>query len=104
MWKIFLRDAVQRWHEREIAEKIGVVNGAVCNRVCFDVPRHVMSLSAIDEKGKTALATVVCNGLWTKVDAISAGYKMTDNLCGMCGRHPDTLHDRLWNCQHPEVV
>ena len=51
MWKIFLRDAVQRWHEMDVAEKIGSVNGACCNRVCYDVPRHVMNLSAVDETG-----------------------------------------------------
>ena len=62
-----------------------------------------MRLSAVDDKGKKANATVACSGLWAKVDAISASYDLPDNLCWLCGLLPDTLHDRLWNCQHPEV-
>ena len=44
LWKIILRDAVQRSHGRELAVSIGLVQGGATNRVCLDVPRHVIRL------------------------------------------------------------
>ena len=28
---------------------------------------------------------------------------MDDTLCHLCGEHEDTIHQRIWRCQHPLV-
>ena len=104
LWNVILKDAVQRSHERELASRIGKVDGGGTGRVCLDVPRRVITFEATPEEGKRAIDNGVCNAVWTMADANAAGYNVPNDLCGLCGQHPDTLHNRLWVCQHPKVM
>ena len=74
------------------------------SRACMDIMRSVLNSSKLDAKEKSSLAALGCNAIWTKVRAEEHGYVLPDNLCSLCGVEADTVHHRLWQCKHPEVV
>ena len=48
----------------------------------------------------STIATLACNGLWTRQRQAEAGYIVPDTLCALCGLETDTLEHRLLWCQH----
>ena len=101
-WKGFLKASVQRMHERDLGLKTGYpeLRG---RRACVDVVRRVARSSKTPKEGARLLTTNACNGIWTKTRAKAAGYELEDSLCELCGLHEDTIHGRVWKCQHPPV-
>jgi exonuclease III len=104
LWNILLKDAVHRYHERELATRLVDIDGGTFARACTDVVTHVLAKKAVSENGKEALAGACCNSIWTLVDADAAGYVVDNVLCPLCGKHPDTIFGRTWICSHPSVV
>jgi len=104
MWNIYLKQAIHRMHERELATRLVDVDGSSFGRVCTDVLTHVLALKAVPSIEKEALASAGCNSLWTLVDAQAAGYLVDSTYCPLCGCHPDTLFGRVWVCSHPSVI
>ena len=43
------------------------------------------------------LTKIVTGGMWTMTRREKAGYKV-NNLCPLCGLHPDTEFDLIWKC------
>ena len=56
-----------------------------------------------NRKSLKLLAANSCNAVLTKLRTYQAGYDLSDVSCQLCGSHPDTIHQRLWKCQNPEV-
>ena len=102
-WQAFLRDSIQRMHERELGRKTGSADLKGL-RACLDIVRNVFRSSKTTPEGKNLLAVNTCNGLWTKCRASNEGYVVESTLCELCGEHPDTVHQRLWHCNHPRVA
>ena len=103
MWKLIIQQSVQRSHERELALKVGA-NDTCGQRLCADAVKKVLASSKTPSDGKLALATAACNGVWTKVRATEASFEVDSLKCHLCQADSDTLHHRLWQCQHSEVV
>ena len=102
LWRIHLDNAVQRLHERAL----GTRTGFTClrgRRVCVEVVKRVAKSARIPSLGQCHLMAAACNSVWTKVRARLSGYVLEDTLCAMCGTEQDTLHHRLWHCNHPKV-
>ena len=45
--------------------------------------------------------TVACDAIWTLTRLKAAGYEI-DTMCEKCGVEEDTLHHRVWRCQHSD--
>ena len=101
-WKGLLKAAVQRMHERELGLKTGYpdLRGF---RACVDVVRRISRSCRTSKDGARLLVTNACNGVWTRTRAKAAGYIVESTLCELCGLHEDTIHGRVWLCQHPPV-
>ena len=99
----FLRDAVQRLHQRAVGARVGdpALGG---RRVCADVVCAALAARRVGGEAKAAIVAASCNALWTKARAAKSGYAVADTRCDKCGSHPDTLHGRLWLCTDPHVV
>ena len=104
LWKIYLKEAIHRMHERELATRLVDVDGSSFGRACTDVLKSTLALKAVPAVEKEALASAGCNSIWTLVDAQAAGYLVDSTSCPLCGCHPDTLFGRVWVCSHPSVV
>ena len=46
----------------------------------------------------------VCNAVWTRTRAKQGGYDVESTLCELCSEGEDSVHHRLWLCQHARVV
>jgi hypothetical protein len=102
MWQQFIRQSVQRVHERELGLKVGDPE-LIGSRVCTDAVRKVVNSSKFDDNQKRMLLVAACNGIWTKARAASVGYIVDSMACDLCGKGNDTLHHRLWHCDDPDV-
>ena len=98
-----LQKGVQRFHEKQLAEKLGWSSGA---RVCVDPIRRITQKSTkgigLDARGKYLVKSLFCNGCWTEDRAQASGY-LTDGLCPLC-QQPDSVAHRLFRCTHAQVV
>lgn len=103
MWAKFLKESVQRLHERELSAKIGAAN-LEGRRGCMDVVRRNYRSSKLTGEQKNLVAVASTNALWTKKRAERCGYVVEDLSCGLCGLEVDTLHHRLWKCSHTSAV
>ena len=79
MWAKFLRESVQRHHERALGEKIGAgdLKGSRC---CLDVARRTYRSSKLSAEQKSLLAVATTNALWTKKRAAKSGYVVEDEM------------------------
>ena len=92
-----LREAGQRWQERQLGEALWPGEGRRC---CMDVVHKAISSGAksFDRVGKGIIRCIACDGFWGMSRRKKAEYDV-DELCPLCLAAPDTLHHRLWNCQ-----
>ena len=72
-------------------------------RVCIDIVRKVARMARTPADGSRVLIANACNAVWTRSRATLAGYVVEDTICELCGQHEDTIHGRIWKCQHPDV-
>ena len=96
------QQAIQRLHERRVAEKIGWDVG---ERACLDVLRHEVlhGFKGPDEARLRHMAMLAAvGGMWTRDRLASAGYPVAEQ-CPLCGQLDSVLH-RAYHCQHPDVV
>ena len=102
MWKTLLQDAVQRDHEKQLGLKTGYpeLRG---HRVCVDLVKRVSRASRTSKEGARLLVANACNAVWSRTRAAQSGYKVDNTTCELCGKHEDTIHSRIWKCQHPDV-
>eukprot|EP00959_Pyramimonas_sp_CCMP1952_P420262 8802220-Pyramimonas_sp.AAC.1 len=72
-------------------------------RVCFDVVRSLLSPKSkkLLPRFKAILQTLVVQGWWTEEKLAQLGYDVP-NECPLCKAFGDTIHHRLFSCQHPE--
>ena len=103
LFETMMRNGVQRLAERQLAHKIA--DPALEGRsACIDPARNYIQQRKRSCKEKSAVATVSTNALWSKDKLIAAGYEVESPMCDMCGQHRDSLHHRLWLCEHPAAV
>ena len=103
LFDILVRDSCQRLAERSLAKK--TADPLLVNRsACLDPARDYIKKRKHSTKAKSAVAAVVTNSLWTKSRLRESGYQLDDVLCDLCGVATDTLHHRLWICNHPQAV
>ncbi len=73
-------------------------------RLCADQVRQQLATDKkLTREGKAAAVSTICGAVMTYSRASAGGYLVQD-ICPMCGCRGDTLHHRIWRCQHPEVV
>ena len=102
VFETIMRHSVQRGIEREMAKDTGDPN--VRSRVTFDIPQNYVRAKAHSKKAKIAVGAVATNALWTLTRLKDAGYVVDSTKCALCHTHEDTLHHRVWCCQHPDAV
>ena len=102
LWKTFLQDAVQRGHERELGHRTGYAE-LIGARVCTDVVKRTAKSQRVPKDGRRLIMANACNAVWTKTRARESGYEFDDVMCTLCGKQEDTIHHRLWRCDHPPV-
>ena len=69
-------------------------------RVCCDAVLSCINSSKIDYLGKVHIRCLATGGLWTRQRFKQAGYEHS-GMCPLCQEQPDTVHHRLWECNHP---
>ena len=91
-----LREANQRWHERQLGDLLWPGEGRRC---CTDVVRAATSSGARahDRAGKGIIKCIACDGFWGMHRRREKGYDVAD-LRPLCQSAPDTLSHRLWHC------
>ena len=65
--------------------------------------KALLSSSRLEARDKAIVRQLVTDSIWTCADLARHGYPVTP-MCPMCGREPDTLKHRIWQCTHPEVA
>ena len=55
------------------------------------------------QKDKGLVAALATQGFWTRARLVRAGLAI-DVLCPLCMLLPDTIHHRLYGCEHPDAV
>ena len=95
-----LKEAVQRRHEEAAARAFANHTGrSGPRRVAFDIPRKLYRSKKITGPQRAAVATLACDGFWTKTRLRDAGYVLPDTLCDVCRGAEDTLFHRLFECK-----
>ena len=73
----------------------------------FDLTQLQRSQSQLKKEGlfakAAALETVACGAAWTETRRREAGYP-TEGLCPRCGKHPETLQHRLYDCEANDTI
>ena len=95
------QQAIQRGHERRVASKMGMGQGA---RACLDVLRREATHGFKGEQAAQLrhMARLAAVGaVWTRDRLAEAGYPVPP-LCPLCGL-PDSLRHRIYLCEHPQV-
>ena len=100
-----LQAGAQRYWERRMALSLKS-EGWHGTRVCAD---HVRALlrSAWASKNPGAARSAVkacCGGTWTQDRAVRCGYAIDDPVCPLCGRCPDSLKHRIFECSCEAAV
>ncbi len=73
-------------------------------RLCIDQVRQQLATDkSLTREGRAAALSTICGAVMTYSRASAGGYLVQD-ICPMCGCRGDTLHHRIWRCQHPEVI
>ncbi len=100
-----LRDATFRTLEKYVGKKTAETDDAfVGRRACTEhLRRQLASDRKLTAAGKAAFMSVLCNAVMTYSKAVQGGYLVQDR-CPLCGKFGDTLHHRIWECEHPQVV
>ena len=87
-----LKEAVQRFHERQLAVQLGLQE----QRACLDVAATCLRTKKFSGREKYFIAALVTDGLFTHDKAVERGHVSTGK-CPLCGE-PDSIHHRLWRC------
>ncbi len=101
-----MHEATLRVLERQVGELLYKDGCAEFEgrRACFDQVRaRLQSDRHMTAKDKAVYKSVLCNALMTANRAAGMGY-IVDDVCDKCGMRGDTVHHRVWKCQHEEVV
>jgi len=103
LFSIVMHESTQRLLERRLAASSGHPSFEG-RSACVDYVRRFV-LSKVKPRTETiVVAAAATNAIWTLWRLHCAGYFIEDYKCPMCKRMVDTLHHRLWVCDHPEAV
>ena len=76
-----LKEAVTRRHEEAAARAfVGHLGRAGPRRVSFDIPHKLCRSKKITGMQRAAVATLACDGFWTKSRLREAGYELRNTL------------------------
>ena len=87
-----LKEAVQHFHERQLAVQLGLQE----QRACLDVAATCLRVKNFSGREKYFIAALVTDGLFTHGKAVERGYVSTGK-CPLCGE-PDSIHHRVCAC------
>ena len=59
---------------------------------------------ALEPSEKGMYAAAVCDAVWTRARLQDADYEVDTDMCAKCGVERDTVHHRVWRCQHDQCV
>ncbi len=100
-----LRRAVVRTLEEKVGSNIAAGDPRFSGRRA--ATDHVVAQLASDRRltpaDRAAYRSVACGALMTFSRAARCGYLVPDR-CPLCGQDGDTVHHRIWRCQHPDAV
>ncbi len=71
-------------------------------RICPDLVAKAIRSSGggqLSALQTAALRAAACDGIYTRSRAVANGYDIED-ICGKCGMDGDTVHHRVYKCQH----